>query len=133
MIGTLKRHKWLGVLALVLVWGVVFVFAAFLSALGSPPGTGSLNWKSVGLLAAFFASLGALYGSIAVTDQRSGMAIGNYPYWRVLLGAGFGATTVFVVWSWNPNNFAVVWSAVGAVVGAILGWYGWKWAKHVNF
>jgi hypothetical protein len=133
MIAMLMRHKWLSVLALIVLFGVLFVFAAFLTTLGSAPGTGSLNWKSVGLVAAFFASLGALYGSVAALDERSGMSVGNHPFWRVVLGAGFGATTAFVVWSWNPSNFDVSWTTTGAVAGAILGWYGWRWARYVDF
>lgn len=116
-----------------LVFGLVFVFAAFLTALGSAPGTGELNWTTAGSLAAFFASLGALYGCVVALDERSEMAIGSHPAWRVTLSAGFGATTVLVVWSWNPSNFDLMWTVAGAAVGGVLGWYGWRWARYVDF
>jgi len=133
MIAALRRHKWLVVLALVVFFGMAFVVAAILSSLGSAPGSASVNWKAVGLLAAFFASLGALYGSVAALDSRSGMSVGNHPVWRMLLGAIFGAATVFIVWSWNPANFDNTWSLVGAAVGGVLGWFGWRWARYVDF
>jgi hypothetical protein len=133
VIASLKRHKWLWVLAAVLIFGILFVLAGFFHALTAAPGTGSISWRSIGLLAAFLASLGALYGSVVVLDQRSGMAVGHHPFWRVVLAAVFGAATVFIVWSWNPGNFDVAWSAGGFVIGAILGWYGWRWARYVDF
>ena len=133
MIAALKRHKWLGVLALVLFFGIVFVVAAFLSSLGSAPGSGSVSWKGVGLLAAFFASLGALYGSVIALDPRSGMSLGNNPIWRTLLSAIFGAITVLVVWSWSPDNFSSIWLVAGASIGGVLGWFGWRWARYVDF
>jgi hypothetical protein len=79
-----------------------------------------------------FALLGAFYGAIAALDSRSEISAGDHPYTRVALGACFGAAAVFVVWSWFPGNFHAAWQLVGAMVGGILGWFGWSWARFVD-
>jgi hypothetical protein len=133
MIATLKRHKWLAVLAMLLLFAMAFVVMAFLYSLGSASGTGSISWKGLGLLVAFFASLGALYGSVAALDSTSGMSVGSHPILRTLMCAVFGATTVLAVGSGNPADFSNMWWLAGAFVGGVLGWLGWRWAKYVDF
>jgi F0F1-type ATP synthase assembly protein I len=38
-----------------------------------------------------------------------------------------------VVSSWQAEALALAWFIAGAVVGAVLGWVGWRWAKYVDF
>ena len=129
MISAFRRNKWLGVVLVVLVFSILFVLGTFLHALGSAPGSGSITWKAAGWFAAFFASLGALYGSIAALDARSGVSFGNHPILRMLLGAAFGAAALFPL----QDEFSIYWAAAAAGIGAILGGYGWRWARYVDF
>jgi len=130
VIATLKRYKWLGVIAVVALFSAMFVLSAFLYSLGS----WSLGqWKAVVHIGLLFLVLGALYGAIAALDSSSPTALGNHQFVRTFLCALFGAAAVLVIWSWQPANFDKVWSIVGAMVGAVLGWVGWRWAKYVDF
>ena len=130
MIAALKRYKWLGVIAVVALCSVAFVLSAFFNSLGS----WTLGqWKAVAHVGLLFLVLGALYGSVVALDSRSPMALDNHLFIRLLLCALFGAAAVLIVWSWQPANFDKDWALVGAAVGGLLGWLGWRWAKYVDF
>jgi hypothetical protein len=122
--------KWFRVLALIALGGIGFVAAAFFQAISSDSWG---QWKALLNVAVLFAVLGALYGTIAALDSKSDFAGVNHPRIRTAFCAFFGAAAVFVVWSWFPANFSAAWLVAGAAVGAVLGWYGWRWAKYVDF
>ena len=122
--------KWFHVLLVVTLFGLAFVVAAFLSALGSVQ---LGNWRALLHVGVLFGVLGSIYGCAAALDSRSEFSVGDHPYVRTVLSALLGASAVFVVWSWFPENFNLLWSCVGGAVGAVLGWFGWRWAQHVDF
>ncbi|MGO9039884.1 MAG: hypothetical protein ACLQKH_18035 [Steroidobacteraceae bacterium] len=106
---------------------MAFVVTEFLSLIGSGP------WGSVVHLTALFAIAGAIYGTVIALDSRSGQAVSNLSAARVALCATFGAAATYILWAWHPSSFSIWWSVAGAIAGAMIGWYGWRWAKHINF
>jgi len=130
VIATLKRYKWLGVIAVVALFSALFLFSAFVYSLGS---WSFGQWKTVVHVGLLFLVLGALYGSVAALDSRSPLSLGNHEFVRSLLCALFGAAAVLVVWSWQPASFDKLWAFIGGAAGAVLGWLGWRWARHVDF
>jgi hypothetical protein len=90
------------------------------------------TWEHLPQLAMFFVVPGAIYGVAASLDARSPRAHGDHPVLRTVISSVLGGVGVLVVWSWFPENFHPIWASSGAVVGAIAGWFGWAWAKHVR-
>ena len=122
--------KWFRVLAIVALGGVGFVAAGFFQAVTSDSWG---QWAALLNVGVLLAVLGALYGTVLALDSRSDLAVIDRPGLRTALCAFFGASAVFVVWSWFPANFGPGWLSAGVVVGAGLGWFGWRWAKYVDF
>jgi hypothetical protein len=122
--------KWLTVLLII----GFSAAAGFVYALFEMPATQAWGrWAAVLQVGALFASLGCIFGAAVALDGRSGTPVGDYPMLRTAICAIFGAVTVLVVWSWSPENFHPAWSSIGAAVGAVLGWLGWRWAKYVEY
>jgi hypothetical protein len=109
------------------LFALAFVVTEFLSLIGSGP------WSSVARLTALVSIAGAIYGSVIALDGRSGSAVSDLPIARVALCAALGAAATYILWAWHPLSVSIWWIFAGSVAGAILGWYGWRWAKHVNF
>jgi hypothetical protein len=109
------------------LFAMAFVLTELLSLIGSGP------WGFVAHLAALIAIAGAIYGTVIALDGRSGSAVSNHSTARVALCAAFGTAATYVLWTWHPSSFSLWWIVAGAGAGAMLGWYGWRWAKHVNF
>jgi hypothetical protein len=130
MLKALGRRKWLGVLATASLFGVIFVFAMLLNWLGSGPWS---EWRALIHVGVLFAVCGTLYGVVAALDATSGMSSTDHRPARTLICAVLGAVAVLVVWSWQPGSFSAAWAILGALAGATLGWFGWRWAKHVDF
>ena len=130
MLSALGHRKWLGVLATASLFGVAFVIAMLLNWIGSGPWS---EWRALVHVGVLFAVLGTLYGVVAALDPTSGISTTNHRPARTLICAVLGAIAVFVVWSWHPTSFNKAWAILGAFVGAVLGWFGWRWAKHVDF
>ena len=124
------RTRVIRAVILIAFFGVAFVAAAFLQLITMDSWG---HWKSFAHIAVLFAVLGALYGTVATLDEASEFSVSNLPRVRTAICAVLGASAVFVVWSWYPENFSLAWALGGATGGAVLGWYGWKWAKHVDF
>ena len=88
-----------------------------------------------------FAAIGAIYGTIVALDRSADPAPFpkrmirqvSSPKLRTFICALLAALVVVLVWSWSSSPFPVVLVALGAAVGAIGGWFGWRWAKHVDF
>jgi O-antigen/teichoic acid export membrane protein len=109
------------------LFATVFVVTELLSLIGPGP------WASVGHLTALIAIAGAIYGTVIALDSRSGAAVSNHSAVRVALCAIFGAVATYILLMWHPLSFSIWWSVIGAIVGASMGWYGWRWAKYINF
>lgn len=112
--------------------------AVFVYSFGSAP---NLNWVTVLKLGAAFAIPGALYGTILAFD-RTADASGlrpkfirrlELPLVRTLICSALsgGFVYFFHALPHEPLPFSWVW--IGAIVGAGLGWLGWRWAKYVEF
>jgi len=128
MLDYLKRSKWFGVVATVAFFSLVFIGAMFLDSLES-----WREWKGLLNVAPLFGVLGALYGVIFALDSASGSSYGNFPILRTLLCAALGAAAVLVVCSWRSESVGRGWTLAGVGVGAVLGWFGWRWARYVDF
>ncbi|XVJ70757.1 MAG: hypothetical protein HEQ39_14910 [Rhizobacter sp.] len=121
-----------------LLMSAAVVAAMFISALGSVP---LGNWNALLHVAALFAVFGALLGVIMALDRSAEpiflpmwlSAPFDAPATRTTICAALGAAAVLVVWSWHPHRFALTWLVPGAAVGGALGWWGWRWAKYVDF
>jgi hypothetical protein len=126
------------ILCFALFGALAFIIGAFIHSLGS---------IAIGSLAAmfhvsiFFAILGAIFGTVLALDrsadvppflQRS-LRRFEAPATRTVICAVLGGLATVVVRSWHPGIFPIAWLFVGTIAGAVLGWYGWRWAKYVDF
>lgn len=105
-------------------------------------GTASFeSWEIFRDLSIAFALLGAMYGTIVALDSTSDFApsggrwlrTSNALLLRTVLCSALGTALVAFMQSWHSESLIVSWVLVGAVVGAVLGWLGWRWAKYVDF
>ena len=120
------RPTWRSVVPVIGLGVVAFVVIGLLYELGGPPGNRVL-------FAALLASLGGIYGSCLALDGRSAIAVADAPLLRTILSAVFGGCVALVVWRWLPETSWLFWLATGAPAGGILGFFGWRWARHVSF
>jgi hypothetical protein len=126
---TKRSHslRWLRISLIVVAGAAVFVAGAFIH------GAGSVPLVTVAKVSAPFAALGLIFGAAFALDGRSDLAVADMPRLRTFLSAAFGAAAVLAVWSWIPGQLHLAWLSAGALLGAVLGWYGWRWAQHVDF
>ena len=120
------RPYWLRAIPVVGLGIALFVVVGVLYELGGPSGHRLL-------FVALLASLGGLFGSSLALDGRSDLAVVDAPMLRVMASAVFGCFAALVAWRWLPGSSLLLWLSAGVTVGCILGWFGWGWAKHVNF
>jgi hypothetical protein len=114
------------------------VVAMFATALGSIEGN---EWHAVLELSVLFGLFGAMLDAIMALDRSAKPTLlprlvavpFNAPRARTIICAVLGVVAVGVVWSWQPERFSLDWVIFGAAVGAALGWWGWRWAKYVDF
>ena len=118
--------------------GLLFVIGMLFHSLGA----GSFeSWAMFRDISFAFALMGAMYGTIVALDSSSdfGRSEGrwlkklNAPLLRTVLCGALGAALVAFMQSWHSEELVLGWVLVGAVVGAVLGWLGWGWAKYVDF
>ena len=121
-----SRPYWLRAIPVIGLGIALFVVMGVLYELGGPSGHRLL-------FVALLASLGGLFGSSLALDGRSDLAVADAPILRVAASAIFGCCATLVAWRWLPGTSMTLWLAGGAVAGCILGWFGWEWAKHVDF
>ena len=114
----------------ILLFPAVFVLALIAHGLFDLPWT---NWRVLLGLFSLFALLGAYYGTIAILDIKSGMAACDRPWLRTLLCGVWAALAVLTVQGWDAQPADMRWALPGYVIGAVLGWLGWTWAKYVDF
>ena len=128
----------LAIACFALLGAFAFVVAAFVSSLGTfPIGI----WSELLPLAALFAFFGAIYGTILALDRSSGgvpygrrfFRVFDAPILRTGICATLGAGAALLVWSWGQGAHPVSWGFMGAVAGAVLGWFGWRLARYVEF
>lgn len=120
---------WVRAGAIIIVAGAGFFVFAVVEA-----GTSwhsNWTWRGVLNVGALFGILGALWGSVAAYDGATGGV--DRPVLRALLCAAFGAAAVMLVQSWQAQGFNASWIIGGAVVGAVLGLIGWRWAKYAEY
>jgi hypothetical protein len=124
--------------AFALFGAVAFVIGMIFHSLGT---VSFGNWRALRDVSLLFALIGALYGAIIALDRSAEFPISrskffrrvNAPGLRTGICAVLGAASVALVQSWHNSSVFVSWLLVGAAVGAILGWFGWRWAKYVDF
>ena len=121
-----SRPLWLRAVPVIGLGIALFVVMGILYELGGPPGHRLL-------FVALLISCGGLFGSAIALDRRSSLAIADAPLLRVALSLVFGSCAGLVASQWLPGTSLLLWLAAGATVGCILGWFGWGWAKHVDF
>jgi hypothetical protein len=118
------------VIGTVLFFAVAFVVAVALNGLADLPWG---NWHAILGLGVIVSVLGAFYGTIVALDGESGMSQADRPILRAVLCGALAALVVVLVQVWPPRSFNVLGPATGFLVGAVLGWFGWSWAKYVDF
>ena len=118
-------------------FALFFFLAMLLYGLGMPE-YGLLGFLPAGAL---FSVAGALFGTIISLDDGTS---GNAPLkpsirklgarrLRVALCALWGALAVVVADALFRQPVSVPPILIGSAVGATLGWFGWRWAKYVDF
>lgn len=127
---SITQAKWVVVVGTILFFALVFVFAMVMYGLTYIPWD---NWQAVLNLGLLFTILGAFYGTIVALDRESGMAKEDRPLLRSVLCGALGATAVLLVQVWPPQSFNSPGPATGFLIGALLGFLGWSWAKYVDF
>jgi hypothetical protein len=126
------------ILCFALLGALAFVIGVFVHSFGSIP---VHNLGALVEVALLFAVLGAIFGTVLALDRSvdapafTGRFIRRFeaPVLRTFICAALGAAAVLLVRSWDGTSFPATWSIAGAVAGAVLGWYGWRWAKYVDF
>ena len=121
-----------------LAFSAVFLVGMFIHALSE---VGQAPLSALLFTASLFSVFGALYGTIVVLDETSGIRprfgslirTFHYPKLRALLGGIWGLAAVQLGMHLDGRTASLRWLAIGALVGAILGWLGWRWAKYVDF
>lgn len=122
--------KWVAVAGTILFFAIVFVLALVLNGGPSLPWG---NWHAILDIGLLFAVLGAFYGTIVALDRESGAAQADRPILRTLLCGALGAAAVLLVQVWAPHTFNFLGPVTGFLVGCMAGWFGWSWAKYVDF
>jgi hypothetical protein len=115
----------------------IFIIGMIIHSLGS---VSFGSWRVFRDVSAVFAIIGALYGSVIALDRSAefpwprGKVFRrvNAPFVRTGLCSILGAAAVAMVQSWHGAS-VMSWLFVGAGAGAVLGWFGWRWAKYVEF
>ena len=123
------------VLASAAIGALAFILGVYIHSLGTIPVS---QWGVLLRVALLFSIFGALFGTILALDKSadplfSGPRRLDAPKTRVLICSGLGLLIVVVMRSWSSEPFPVAWVAVGAAVGGILGWFGWRWVQYVDF
>jgi hypothetical protein len=119
-------------------FAVAFVVATVASGAGSVPNAPLIAFTRVGL---WFAVIGAIYGTVVALDRaapqipalRRVLRPFHSPTLRAAICGALGALAVWLVWSPDPQSFAFAWLPVGAALSALLGWFGWRWARYIDF
>lgn len=118
--------------------GLLFVVGALVHSLVS---IDAAHWGALLRVSVLFAIAGAIFGTIVAFDRSADASWLKWrfirrlesPAWRTLLCAVLGALAVVVIQSMVATRLPAAWMAIGAACGAALGWFGWRWARYVDF
>ena len=127
---TMKRRKdhwprWAKIAATAIYFGFAFSACAAIFALAL---SYAVDWSDLLHISSVFGVFGALYGNVAALDSSSGISYGNHPLLRTIVSAILGGLLAFLI-----NAFAPLGLLIGLGAGAVLGWFGWRWARYVTF
>lgn len=117
---------------------LVFVVGAFVHSLGT---IAVAHWSALLQVSTLFAIAGAIFGTIVAFDRSADAPSLRWrflrrfesPVLRTFLCAVLGTLAVVVVQSLVATRLPAAWLAIGAISGAALGWFGWRWARYVDF
>jgi hypothetical protein len=120
------------------LFGCVFVVAAIVSLLPDTLYAPLSVFNDAGLL---FLVLGAAYGTIVALDRSAPKVIAmrkwlkpfHSPYLRAMVCSALGTAAAWVIWRMASHAFSVPWVLVGTVLGFLFGWFGWRWARYIDF
>jgi hypothetical protein len=110
-------------LTLATIFSVVTAIAALLYGV---PWANS-TWREVLLGIASFGCFGFLLGGVYAFDPESELKIKSSAIGRMFFGL-IAALLLSVLWRWPGQG-----TALAALVGAVLGYFGMTWAKYVDF
>jgi hypothetical protein len=126
------RPRWLKALVLVALGAFAFVLGAAIHGWGSVFPAAITSGALLKLMVPL-ASLGALFGVVLALDARSGVSVADMRWLRVVLCAVAGGFIVFAAAFASSAHIDFPWYALGSGFGAVLGWFGWQWARFVDF
>lgn len=127
---SLFQSRWMVVAGTIFFFALVFAVGLLLNGLPYLPWT---DWRAVAGIGLFVAVLGAFFGTIVALDRESGMTEEDRPLLRTVLCGALAATAVLLVQAWPPHTFDPLGPVTGFLIGALLGWLGWSWAKFIDF
>lgn len=130
MKNTIQHSRWKPLICSMLSFLASFTAGMFLS---SPLGDAADGFGIFVKLGTVFGLLGAIYGAIYALDIRFESAKSDRPILRTLICAGLGGLLVLSFQVHPPGTTNVTPVALGAGISGILGWFGWRWARHVDF
>jgi len=136
---TLSRVA-VAVLANAIVWALAFGILAGISNAAAPAWfAGQPPLFLIG--ASLFAVVGAMFGVIVALDRSAdasfkfGRVLRRFdaPRFRMAVCAVLGALAVLLERLWQSASPTMPWLIAGCVVGAFLGWFGWRWARLLQY
>lgn len=136
-----RRRCWRAAITIVscsALFGGVFVTIALLNLL---PDVFHLSLARLGEIALLFLLLGAAYGTVIALDRsapkvfatRSWLKPLHSPRWRALICSLLGTAAAGLIAHMALPVFDWPWVLLGTVSGLMFGWFGWRWARHIDF
>lgn len=130
--GGLSRLKAISLsLGLLLFFALMFVLAMLLHGFDYLPWHQAQQLLTLGLL---FALLGAYYGNICAFDASAGFVKTDRPVTRCLVGGGLAGLMAALIANSGMSSALDLQTYLLAIsIGALFGWWGWGWARFIDF
>ena len=120
------------------LFGCVFLVAAFLNLL---PDAFHASLAKIGETALLVWLLGAAYGTVIALDRSAPEFIAvqswlkpfHSPRWRAVICSLLGTAVAGLIAHMVSPVFDWPWMLLGTVIGFMFGWFGWRWARHIDF